>query len=112
MSSASEANRGEARISPAIGKHAPAADDTHITVRHLTLAYGSFVVMHDLNFTIRRGVVFIIMGGSGCGKSTLLRNLLGLEEPPVGEILYGADNFTRADPDQRKRMLRRFGVLY
>jgi len=37
----------------------------HITVRNLTMAYGSFVVMRDLEFTVDRGDVFIIMGGSG-----------------------------------------------
>jgi len=50
----------------------------HITVEHLTMAYGTFVLMRDLNFTVRRGAVFIIMGGSGSGKSTLLRHLIGL----------------------------------
>jgi phospholipid/cholesterol/gamma-HCH transport system ATP-binding protein len=76
------------------------------------MAYGDFVVMRDLNFTVKRGAIFIIMGGSGCGKSTLLRHLVGLEEPASGEIYYGADNFSRADADQRQRMLRGFGVLY
>ena len=41
-----------------------------IAVDHLTMAYGSFVLMRDLNFTINDGDVFIIMGGSGSGKST------------------------------------------
>ena len=54
---------------------APAAGEAHITVRDLTMAFGSFVLMHDLNFTVQRADVFIIMGGSGCGKSTLLRHL-------------------------------------
>jgi phospholipid/cholesterol/gamma-HCH transport system ATP-binding protein len=47
--------------------------EPHIIVRNLTMAYGSFVLMRDLNFVVRRGDIFIIMGGSGCGKSTLLR---------------------------------------
>ncbi|MBV8054848.1 MAG: ATP-binding cassette domain-containing protein, partial [Deltaproteobacteria bacterium] len=47
--------------------------EPHIIVRNLTMAYGSFVLMRDLNFIVRRGDIFIIMGGSGCGKSTLLR---------------------------------------
>jgi phospholipid/cholesterol/gamma-HCH transport system ATP-binding protein len=84
----------------------------HITVRDLTMAFGSFVLMHDLNFVVRRGDVFIIMGGSGCGKSTLLRHLIGLIEPAKGEILYDGFNFTRAEPEERERMLRRFGILY
>ena len=55
--------------------------DAHITVSNLTMAYGTFVLMRDLNFTINHGDVFIIMGGSGSGKSTLLRHLIGLNEP-------------------------------
>lgn len=84
----------------------------HITVRDLTMAYGSFVVMRDLNFTINHGDVFIVMGGSGCGKSTLLRHVIGLEEPAQGEIFYGEQNLTRADPARRHEILRRVGVLF
>jgi len=84
----------------------------HITVRDLTMAFGDFVVMRDLNFTIGRGEVFIIMGGSGSGKSTLLRHLIGLEEPARGEIFYGDENFTRTDEVGRRRILRRVGVLF
>ena len=84
----------------------------HVTVRDLTMAYGSFVLMRDLNFTINHGDVFIIMGGSGCGKSTLLRHLIGLNEPAKGEIFYGEENFTKAEPAQRHQTLRRMGVLF
>src|SRR5436309_3450096 len=86
--------------------------DAHIRVHGLTMAYGSFVLMRDLTFEVRRGAVFVVMGGSGSGKSTLLRHLIGLNEPAAGEIFYGEDSFTRAAPEARERMLRRFGVLY
>ncbi len=89
-----------------------AAPTTAIRVRDLTMAYGDNVVMRDLNFDIRRGDIFIIMGGSGCGKSTLMRHLLGLEEPARGEIFYGDENFTRANLDGRNTLLRRIGVMY
>src|SRR5213592_4359377 len=84
----------------------------HITVSNLTMAYGSFVLMRDLNFAINHGDVFIIMGGSGCGKSTLLRHLIGLNEPAEGEIFYEEENFTKADPSKRQEMVRRMGVLF
>ena len=83
-----------------------------IEVRDLTMAYGEFVVMRDLNFEIRSGDIFIIMGGSGCGKSTLLRHLVGLVEPARGDILYGGTSFTAAEPEERAAFLRRFGILY
>ncbi|HXR34832.1 MAG TPA: ATP-binding cassette domain-containing protein [Candidatus Binataceae bacterium] len=93
---------------------AAAADSTppHIEVRNLTMAYGSFVVMKNINFTVKRKEIFIIMGGSGCGKSTLLRHLIGLLEPAAGEVFYSGVSFTKSGPDQRQAMLRRFGVLY
>jgi phospholipid/cholesterol/gamma-HCH transport system ATP-binding protein len=76
------------------------------------MAYGSFVLMRDLNFTVNSGEVFIIMGGSGCGKSTLLRHLIGLEEPAQGEIFYGGENFAKADPAKRREIMSRMGVLF
>jgi phospholipid/cholesterol/gamma-HCH transport system ATP-binding protein len=76
------------------------------------MAFGDFVVMRDLNFAMKRGDIFVIMGGSGCGKSTLLRHMIGLIEPASGEVIYNGVSFTRADPATREAMLRRFGVLY
>jgi phospholipid/cholesterol/gamma-HCH transport system ATP-binding protein len=84
----------------------------HIRVEDLTMAFGSFVLMRDLSFTVRRGDVFIIMGGSGCGKSTLLRHMIGLLEPARGEVFYGDVSFTRAELEQRRDLQRRMGVLY
>jgi phospholipid/cholesterol/gamma-HCH transport system ATP-binding protein len=84
----------------------------HITVRDLTMAYGDFVVMHDLNFTINRGDVFIIMGGSGCGKSTMMTMLIGLKRPAKGQIFYADVNFWDSDPEARDTIIRRAGVMY
>ncbi len=76
------------------------------------MAYGDFVVMHDLNFKVGHREIFAIMGASGSGKSTLLRYLIGLLEPTIGEIFYDGVSFTQATPEEREAMLRRFGVLY
>ena len=77
------------------------------------MAYGSFVLIRDLNFSVGRSDVFIIMGGSGCGKSTLLRYLIGLKEVEGrGEIFYENENFSSADPEKKETMQRRFGVLF
>jgi len=89
-----------------------AADDAHIEVRDLTVGYGDVVIMRDLDFTVRRADIFIVMGGSGSGKSTLLRHLIGLMEPARGEILYGAINFTRSSGPEREQILQGVGVLF
>jgi phospholipid/cholesterol/gamma-HCH transport system ATP-binding protein len=84
----------------------------HIEVRDLTMAYGSVVIQRHLTFTIRRGDIFIIMGGSGCGKSTLLRHLIGLQAPARGAVLIEGEDLWTAAPEDQERMQRRFGVLF
>ncbi len=84
----------------------------HIVVKGVTMAYGSFVVMQDLNFKIKRGDIFVIMGGSGCGKSTLMKIMVGLKEPALGEVFYKDVNFWELDPLERDRIIRNTGILY
>lgn len=102
MPSASEAQRLQKASPP----------ETHIEVKDLTMAYGSFVVQQDLTFTIQRGDIFIIMGDSGCGKSTLLRHMVGLKQPAKGQVLYEGKDFWAADPVARKDFMRNFGMSY
>lgn len=83
-----------------------------IEVRNLDMAYGSFVLMRDLNFTVHRGDIFIIMGGSGCGKSTLMKIMIGLKEPARGQVIYEGMSFWEADASDQERIMKRFGVLY
>jgi len=88
------------------------SNEVAIEIRNLTLAYGDFVIQRDLDFVVKRGDVFIIMGGSGCGKSTLLRGMVGLKRPATGDVLYDGESFWNASEEQRSRLARRFGILY
>lgn len=83
-----------------------------IRVRGLTMSYGDTVVLQNLDFSVERGDIFIIMGESGCGKSTLMKHLIGLQTPASGHIFYGNTNFWETDPGKRKHLLKQFGVLY
>jgi phospholipid/cholesterol/gamma-HCH transport system ATP-binding protein len=86
--------------------------DIKIEIRDLTMAYGSFVVMRDINARIRQGEIFIIMGGSGCGKSTLLRHMVGLKQPALGDVFYEGVPFWQSTEEARQEKLRSFGVLF
>lgn len=57
-----------------------------IEVRGLSIGWGEKILLENLDFDVRRGEIFAILGGSGAGKSTLLRFLVGLETPIKGEI--------------------------
>jgi len=89
-----------------------AGNEEHIAVRDVSVAYGDFVVQRDLNFTVRRGDVFIIMGGSGCGKSTLLKVMIGLKPPQHGDVYYEGMPFWGSDERSREQTRRRFGTLF
>lgn len=83
-----------------------------LRVENLTMAYGSRVIQSNLNFEIKRGDIFVIMGGSGCGKSTLLRHMIGLQAPAQGKIYFGEKDFWSLESEARARAMRDFGVLY
>jgi phospholipid/cholesterol/gamma-HCH transport system ATP-binding protein len=86
--------------------------DCKIEVRDLTMAYGSFVVMRDINVKIKRGDICIIMGGSGCGKSTLLRTMIGLKQPAKGDVYFDGVGFWESNEEARTEKLRGCGVLF
>ena len=88
------------------------AADAHIEVRDLTMAYGDYVIQRDLNFTVGRGDIFVIMGGSGCGKSTLLKQMIGLARPARGTVLYDGEDYWAASEEARVERQRGFGVLF
>ena len=88
------------------------ADNAAVTAQSVTVAYGSRVVQSGLSFTVRKGDIFIIMGGSGCGKSSLLRVLMGLTPPAQGAVYYGKENFWGAPVKEREAIMRRTGVMF
>jgi phospholipid/cholesterol/gamma-HCH transport system ATP-binding protein len=86
--------------------------EIHIEVRDLTMAYGDFVVLHDLNFTINKGDIFVIMGGNGCGKSTLMRAFVGLQRPQKGTVFYQGRDFWNVPREEHEQLKRKMGVLF
>lgn len=83
-----------------------------IEARGLDLSYDGRAVLADLNFSVNKGEIFVVMGGSGCGKSTLLKALIGLKEPARGEVFYEGVDFWKSGEPARQDLMRRFGVLY
>jgi phospholipid/cholesterol/gamma-HCH transport system ATP-binding protein len=90
---------------------APGAE-APIVVEDVTMAFGDFVVQRDLDFTVKRGDVFIIMGGSGCGKSTVMRALIGMQAPAKGRVWFEGQNLWEIDETARQLLLQRSGVVF
>ena len=83
-----------------------------LRVSGLTAGYGTSVVQQGLDFEVRRGEVFVILGGSGSGKSTVLKHVIGLVPPIAGSVKIDGDEVVGASGEERRRIQRKFGMLY
>jgi phospholipid/cholesterol/gamma-HCH transport system ATP-binding protein len=83
-----------------------------IRVEGVTAGYEDRTILENLTFDVRRGEVFVILGGSGCGKSTLLKHMIGLYPVVKGRVLIDGADIVTADGDARDAILRKFGVMY
>lgn len=86
--------------------------DPIITVENLTVGYEGAILLRDVNFTVTRGEVFVILGGSGSGKSTLLKHMIGLYQPMTGRVLIEGDDIVTAEGAARRAILNKIGVMY
>ncbi len=91
---------------------AQAATEKIIEVKDLTAGYGDSMTFDAISFDVKKGEVFVILGGSGCGKSTLLKQMIGLYQPWSGEILIGGQDMVKAEGKGRLEVLNRIGVMY
>jgi len=83
-----------------------------LEVKNLSMAYDDRIIAKDLNFSVSRGEIFMILGGSGAGKSTLLRYLLGLETAPAGQVYLLGQDINEVNGMERRNLLQKIGVTY
>ena len=72
-----------------------------VSVRDLTLNFGSVSVLKSLNLDVAEGEFIVLLGPSGCGKSTLLNCIAGLLDISDGQIWIKDKNVTWAEPSER-----------
>jgi sulfate transport system ATP-binding protein len=72
-----------------------------ISVRGVTLRFGSFTAIDDVSFEVLDGSLSALLGPSGSGKSSLLRVIAGLERPQAGSVVIEGEDVTRVPPQRR-----------
>lgn len=82
-----------------------------INVRNLYKSFGKNDVLKDINETIKKGEVVVIIGPSGSGKSTFLRCLNLLEEPTSGVINFEGEDITDKKVDINK-IREKMGMVF
>jgi phospholipid/cholesterol/gamma-HCH transport system ATP-binding protein len=83
-----------------------------ISVRNLTMGYGSRILLQGASFDVQRGEILVILGGSGSGKSSMMKHLIGLYQPMAGDILIDGHSIVKARADEKAQLQRKLGVMY
>lgn len=83
-----------------------------ISVRGVSMGYGSRVLLEDASFDVARGEIVVILGGSGSGKSSLMKVLIGLVPPRAGDVLIGGRSIVNATAEERASIQRGLGIMY
>jgi len=82
-----------------------------IELRGLTKVYREGeverVVLRQVDATIRRGEIVVVLGRSGSGKSTLLNLIGGIDLPTAGDVVIDGMSLTRASEGERTLLRRR-----
>jgi phospholipid/cholesterol/gamma-HCH transport system ATP-binding protein len=92
--------------------HGANGQQPHIEVRSLQKAFGDTKVLTDVNMSIGRGHIAVIIGGSGAGKTTLLRILIGLERPSSGSVIVSGQDIAKLNDRELNQMRRKFGMVF
>jgi phospholipid/cholesterol/gamma-HCH transport system ATP-binding protein len=83
-----------------------------IQVENLTVGYGSEIVLNDLDFSIPKGLISVILGSSGCGKTTVLKTIIGLIPAITGDIHLFGNRADYASEQYMDHLYMRIGILY
>ncbi|MCO6146831.1 ABC transporter ATP-binding protein [Flavobacterium sp. NRK1] len=65
-----------------------------LAVKNISFGYTDKIILHNINFTVKKGHNIAVIGESGCGKSTLLKLIYGLYDLNEGEITYRGEVVT------------------
>lgn len=78
-----------------------------LAVKNLCIAYGEKEILHDINFTVAQGKIFVILGKSGAGKSTILKavaGILGAGKITGGQIFFNGKEITNLQGEERRKI--------
>ena len=84
-------------------------NDEIITLNHVDAGYPGTVILHDVSLEIKRGEIFILLGGSGCGKSTIMKHMIGLNPVLAGTLAIDSLEW---NSENRAALCRKIGVMY
>jgi len=83
-----------------------------VVFEHVSLAFGDHEVLRDINFSVARGSMMILLGASGAGKSVILKLILGLLRPDTGVIYVNGERIDNMSETELLRIRADIGMLF
>jgi len=88
------------------------ATENIIEVKKLVSHYGERQILNNVDFSVKKGEIRVIMGGSGSGKSTLLNHMLALLKPTSGTIKIDELDLLKANRKDLTKLRQKMGVAF
>ncbi|MEZ0481522.1 ABC transporter ATP-binding protein [Planococcus sp. SSTMD024] len=79
-----------------------------LSTRGLTLGYGETDIISELDLSIPKGEITVLIGSNGCGKSTLLRSLARLLKPKEGAVILDGQQISKMST---KKIAKQLAIL-
>ncbi|HMK26334.1 MAG TPA: ATP-binding cassette domain-containing protein [Chitinophagaceae bacterium] len=83
-----------------------------IEIKNISKKFGDKTVIQDVSAVMKAGQCNLIIGTSGSGKTVLMKCMVGLFSPDEGHVLYGGQDFTAMDGDDKTEIRKEIGMLF
>ena len=80
--------------------------------KYFDVPVGTVHAVDDVSMKIRCGKTMGIVGESGCGKSTLGRNIVHLQNPTAGKIIFEGEDITHPNARRMKRLRSEMQIIF
>ncbi|WP_410010477.1 ABC transporter ATP-binding protein [Phyllobacterium sp. A18/5-2] len=86
-------------VNSVVEETAPQQKKAMVSIDSVTMSFGTFVAVEDVNLTVADGEFLAIVGPTGCGKSTILNAIAGLLKPTSGSVLIDGNRVSGIQND-------------
>jgi phospholipid/cholesterol/gamma-HCH transport system ATP-binding protein len=83
-----------------------------IEVKNIQKGFADKTVIEGVSAVMKSGQCNLIIGASGSGKTVLMKCMVGLFEPDAGDVLYGGQNFTTMNTEEKTEIRKEIGMLF